>query len=326
MLRSLRLMAAAWLSTLLGRLLGRPRHTGWPFVLELLVRYLRLDWDETAHWDDAALRADLNRHPYPNKFVKKIRILEHCLDGVPAYRFVPPGAQAGQCILFLHGGSYVYGSAKTTHAELMARIAFESGIEVLGLEYRLAPEHRYPSQLDDALTAFDALVTSGIPGQHIVIAGDSAGGNLAIALQLALRDRGGPQAAATVLSSPWVDLEMPGASFQENDRFDYGTRDVLMRQALAFAGGLPLSDPRVSPTHADLRGLAPCLITVGELEIPRDDILQFADRLKRASVDATLHVAKHMPHNAPVFAEYHPEGKAALDAIVRYILGCLGQK
>lgn len=293
-------------------------------MLELVVRYLRQDWDESASWDDAVLRADLDARPYPNRFAKKVKIVESSLRGVPAWRFVPPKARAGQCVLFLHGGSYIYGSSRTTHAELIARIAFEAGIEAVGLDYRLAPEHRYPSQLDDAITAFDTLVLSGIPAHNILIAGDSAGGNLAIALQLALRDRGGQQAAALVLSSPWVNLEMPAASFKENDPYDYGTRDVLARQALAFAAGLPLSDPRISPTHANLTGLAPCLVTVGELEILRDDVLEFAERLRSAGVNVTLHVARNMPHNAPVFAEYYSEGKAALDAIVRFIEAHLG--
>src|SRR5512145_1901987 len=318
MFRPFRLMLRAWWATVLGRILGRRRHSTWPFVFELLVRYLRLDWDETAAWSDPELRADLNARPYPNRFVKKVKRVEGCLGGIPTWRFVPPDAKAGRCVLFLHGGSYVYGSTKTTHAELVARTAFEAGIEAVGLEYRLAPEHPYPSQLEDAIAAFDALVSSGIPAPHIVIVGDSSGGNLAVALQLALRDRGGPQAAAMVLSSPWVNLEMPAASFQQNDPFDYGTREVLARQALAFAGNLPLSDPRISPIHAKLQGLAPCLVTVGELEIVRDDILEFVERLRRAGVDVTLQLARNMPHNAPVFAEYHPEGKAAFDAIVRF--------
>ena len=319
MLRSIRLMLSAWLFTIRGRLRGRPRYPTWPFVFELLVRYLRLDWDETATWDDAKLRADLNTRPYPSKFAKRVKIVEDSLGGVPAWRFVPPNAKAGRCVLFLHGGSYVYGSARTTHAELLAHIALEACIEVVGLDYRLAPEHRYPSQLDDAVTAFDALVSTGFDAQSVVIAGDSAGGNLAVVLQLALRDRGGPQAAAMALSSPWVDLEMPAASFKENEPFDYGTRDVLARQAVAFAGEWPLSDPRISPTHANLQGLAPCFITVGELEIPRDDIVEFAERLRSTGVDVNLHVAKSMPHNVPIFAEYHPEAKTAFNALVQFI-------
>jgi epsilon-lactone hydrolase len=311
-------MFVAWLSTLLGRLCGRPRHATWPFAFELVVRFLRLDWDETAKWDDAKLREELNARPYPRRFLKKVTVVESSLGGVPAWRFVPPRARAGRYVLFLHGGSYIYGSARTTHAELLARIAFESGIEVIGLDYRLAPKHRYPSQLEDALSAFDALVSNGIDAHHILIAGDSAGGNLALVLQIALRDRGGPQAAAMALSSPWVNLEMSTMSYEENDHFDYGTREVLARQALAFAADVPLSDPRISPIHANLQRLAPCFISVGDLEIPRDDIVELAKRLRSAGVDVTLHVARNMPHNAPVFAEYHPEGKAAFNALVQF--------
>jgi len=324
MLRSLRLMLFAWIATIWGRLVGRPRHTNWPFVFELLVRYLRLDWDETASWDDKKLRADLDARPYPNKYTKKVKIVASSLGGIAAWTYVPPNRVEGGCVLYLHGGSYVYGSAKTTHAELIARIAVETGIEVVGLDFRLAPEHPYPAQLEDAIRAFDALVSTGMPAQQIVIAGDSSGGNLVVALGLALCDRGGPAAAALVLSSPWVNLHMPGASFAENDPFDFGTREVLARQAIAFAGGLPLQDPRISPSYAKLDGLAPCLVTVGEVELPRDDILEFAKRLKTSGVDVTLHVARNMPHNAPVFAEYHPEGKLALDAIVRFIRARLG--
>lgn len=228
------------------------------------------------------------------------------------------GRARGAAILYFHGGSYAYGSARTTHAELLARLAVASGVEVVGVDYRLAPEHRYPAQLEDACAAFDALVAADTPPGAIVVAGDSAGGNLAIALQLALRDRGSAQAAGAALVSPWVDLTLPGASYTENDRFDFGTRQVLARQAAEFAGSIRLDDPRVSPTYAALAGLSPTLITVGELEIPRDDILLFASRLERAGVDVALHVAKDMPHNAPVFAALHPEGLAALEAVARF--------
>jgi len=318
MLRALRLMFVAWLATLAARLRGRPRHAGWPFTFELMVRYLRADWDATAGLPLAELRADMDGRPYPRDFAKRVPMIETALAGVPAMRFVPEGAPANRAILFFHGGSYIYGSARTTHAELVARIAHASGLEVVALDYRLAPEHPYPAQLDDALAAFDALVQSGTPPESIVLAGDSAGGNLAIELQLALRDRGGPQANAAILISPWSDLTMPGASFIDNERYDFGTRDVLLTHAAAFAGAVPLDDPRVSPTYAKLEGLAPVLITVGEAEIPRDDVLALASKLKEAGVDVALHVAKGMPHNAPVFAAYHPEARAALDAVVAF--------
>ncbi|MFO0669948.1 MAG: alpha/beta hydrolase fold domain-containing protein [Polyangiaceae bacterium] len=149
--------------------------------------------------------------------------------------------------------------------------------------------------------------------------GDSAGGNLAIELQLALRDRGGPQAAAAVLLSPWVDLTMPGASFARNDPFDFGTREVLVRHAAAYAGGAALDDPRVSPRFADLAGLAPVFITAGEVEIPRDDIEAFAQKLRAAGVETTFHLAADMPHNAAFFADFHPSGAAVIDAVRKFV-------
>ncbi len=288
-------------------------------MFEAMVRYLRKDWDDSADWPWPRLRAEVDGRPYPKSFAKKVRLETTKLGGVPATRFVPPQARPGVLVLFFHGGSYIYGSTATSHAEVIAQIAFVSGIEVIGVDYRLAPEHVYPAQLDDALAAFDALVATGTDAASIVVGGDSAGGNLAIELQLALRDRGGPQANAAVLLSPWSDLTMPGASFEDNDRFDFGTRDVLVRQAQAFVGNVPLDDPRVSPVYAKLEGLAPTLITVGDAEIPRDDILELAKLLKEAGVDVTLHVAQDMPHNGPVFAAYHPEGLRALEAIATFV-------
>lgn len=318
MLRTLRLFAAAFFKTFASRMRHGPKRSTWSFLFEWSLRYLRDDWDESAEWSHERLRSVVEARPYPKSFAKKVRLENVELSGVPATRFVPPSPRAGVCILFFHGGSYIYGSSRTSHAELLAQLAFVSGIEVVGVDYRLAPEHPYPAQLDDALAAFDALVAKGTPASSIVVGGDSAGGNLAIELQIALRDRGGPQAKAMVLVSPWSDLTMPGRSFVENEPFDFGTREVLVRQAEAFAGGIRLDDPRLSPVYAKLEGLSPALVTVGEAEIPRDDILALAARLKEAGVDVTLHVAKDMPHNAPVFAAYHPEGLAALEAMAKF--------
>lgn len=324
MLRSLRLMILAWAATLAGRLRGRPRHPRWPFVFELMVRFLRRDWDETADWPFARLREESNARPYPLDFAKRVKLERGELGGVEVARFLPPGALAGRRLLFFHGGSYIYGSSCTTHRELIARLALEIGVEVVGVEYRLAPEHPYPAQLEDALAVYEACLAEGVAPEHLALAGDSAGGNLVVALELALRDRGRPLPRAAILISPWADLEMPGASFQENEPIDFGTREVLVRQARAFAGDLPLSDPRLSVVHAKLEGLAPTLVTVGEAELPRDDVLALAAALQRAGVEVTVHRAEDMPHNAPVFAAYHPAAKAALDAVVAFARQALG--
>ncbi len=250
---------------------------------------------------------------------KKTRLRDEPLGGVPARWFVPVGAAEDRVVLFFHGGSFAYGSARTTHADVIARLALESGFTVIGVDYRLAPEHPFPAQIQDALAAFDALVERGFAPSEIVLAGDSAGGNLAIELQIALRDRGRGQAAGAVLLSPWSDLTMPGRSFVDNDPYDFGTRVELVAQAKAFAGDTPLEDPRLSPVNADLVGLAPTLVIAGEVEIPRDDIVVLAERLERAGVDVTLHVAKDMPHNPMVFAAYHPSGQRALEKAAQFV-------
>lgn len=312
------MLLATW-ATLTARLRGRPRHPAWSFSFEVAVRYLRLDWEQTASWDFRKLRGDMDRRPYPRNYAKKVRQEDAELGGIPVRRFVPPQRSGVGCVLCLHGGSYIFGSAGTSHCELMAHIAHDTGLEVLGLEYRLVPEHRYPAQLEDALAAFSAVTRAGTAADEVIVVGDSSGGNLALALSLALRDAGEPQPAALALISPWSDLEMPGRSFEENDPYDFGTRDALLRHARAFAGELPLSDPRISPLRANLKGLPPCLVVVSELEIPRDDIEALARALEKAGVDVALHLARHMPHNAPTFAAYDPEGKAALDAVVSFV-------
>jgi len=323
MLRALRLFLVTLLETVRARRSRGPLRPTWSFGFEWIVRYLRRDWEDTAGWPLARLREDTDRRPYPSGMVKKVRVRDEALAGIPARWFVPPGATEERVVLYFHGGSYVYGSAQTTHADLLARLALESGLPVIGLDYRLAPEHPFPAALDDARAAFDALLRRGRSPSSIVLAGDSAGGNLAVELQLALRDGGDAQASGAALISPWSDLEMPGRSFVDNDPFDYGTREVLRAHARAYAGDAALDDPRLSPSRARLAGLAPVLVTVGECEIPRDDIVDLARAMKDAEVDVRLHRAPDMPHNAPVFAAYHPAGQAALAEVARFLRGAV---
>jgi acetyl esterase/lipase len=318
MARALRLFFVAFFRVLFARLRRGPLVASWSFPFETMVRYLRLDWDETAAWDLARMRADSDARPYPRKLARRVPVRDEMLGGVPVRWFEPEGAPSDRAILFFHGGSYIYGSARTSHAELVAGLALLSGRRVVAPDYRLAPEHPFPAQIDDAVAVLSALEEGGLAASRIVAAGDSAGGNLAIELALRLRDEGKPQLAGLVLVSPWSDLRMPGRSFVENEPYDFGTRDVLVRHREAFAPGMAYDDPRLSPVCADLARLPPTLVTVGDREIPRDDILALAEALRRAGVDTTLHVAPDMPHNAPVWADVHPSGKAALEACARF--------
>jgi acetyl esterase/lipase len=215
-------------------------------------------------------------------------------------------------VLFLHGGSYIFGSIETSHAEMAAAIAVGTGRDVVGIDYRLAPEHPYPAALEDALAAFDALVASGNDASRIVLAGDSAGGNLALAVQLALRERGSAQAAAAVLFSPWLDLAARRPSCRAADAVDYGQTSFLLRHAAAFAGTVPLDDPRVSLIDAQLEGLAPLFVLVGGAERLVDDGVELVARARSLGVRAESCVAKDMPHNPPALVDFHANARQAM--------------
>ncbi|WP_437937863.1 alpha/beta hydrolase [Sorangium sp. So ce341] len=313
----MKIFSLAFVETAVERARRGPARPTWGFGFEWVVRALRRDFIDMLDWPYPKARADLDARFYPDKTVRRVKRTADVLGGVPAVWFEPPGAMDRGVVLYLHGGSYLVGSTKT-HADLMARLALSSGARVVGIDYRLAPEHRYPAQLEDALAAFGALVERGHAPGEIALAGDSAGGNLALVAQLALRDRG-EQARCAALISPWLDLTASSASTRENDPTDYGTREGLVRQAGDFAGAIPLDDPRLSPLHARLDGLGPLFLQVGDAERLRDEGLELARRAREAGVDVTLDVLRDMPHNGPVLAEYHPEGARGAETLGSYL-------
>jgi acetyl esterase/lipase len=306
MLRMLRLFFATLVPTLSARRSRGPLRPSWSFMFEWMIRVLRRDWDETADWSLPAQRALVASRPYPSAFVRRVQVRRDVLGGVPCVVFTPPASVGAARIVYLHGGSYVYGSCGTSHADVCARLALATSLPVVGVEYRLAPEHPWSVQRDDAVAVCRALADA-----PIVLAGDSAGGHLAVETAFAV------SVTALVLLSPWVDLEMPGRSFVDNDAFDWGTRAVLLRHAQAVAGTAPPGS--LALQRHPLRELPPTLVSVGEAELPRDDILAFANALRDAGVDCTLHVAPDMPHNPALFAEYHPAAKEAFDAAVEFV-------
>ncbi|MBL8922278.1 MAG: alpha/beta hydrolase [Myxococcaceae bacterium] len=304
MLRALRLFLVTFLPTLRSRLRGGPARPSWGFAFEWSIRMLRRDWDETASWPLTRVRQLTAERPAPRPHVGKVAVTDERLGGVEVRRFTP-ASPAKLRVVFFHGGSYIYGSTRHSHAELCAHLALASGCEVVGVEYRLAPEHVWPAQLDDAKA-----VCAALEGP-VVLAGDSAGGHLATFTALTHRP------LALVLLSPWVDLEMPGASFTTNDRFDFGTREVLTTHARAVAGATPLADLALS--RLPLAGLPPTFVSVGGAEVPHDDIVAFAARLRAAGVEVTQHVADDMPHNPLLFEGLHPNARAAFDAAVAFV-------
>jgi monoterpene epsilon-lactone hydrolase len=304
MARSLRLFLVTFLPTLLARFRRGPARPTWSFLFEWTIRFLRRDWDESAQWPLERQRAGMAAKPYPAPSLKKVTVRDEVIAGVPVRRFTPPSPGATR-IVFFHGGSYIYGSTRHSHAELCAHLAAASSLEVLGVEYRLAPEHPWPAQLEDAKA-----VCSSLEGA-LVLAGDSAGGHLVVRTAQAVARK----PVALVLLSPWVDFEMPGASFTSNDAFDFGTREGLLRHAKAVAGDRPLAELALDASG----DLPPTFVSVGGAETPRDDILRYVEALRAAKVEVTLNVAEDLPHNATLFEAWHPQAKAAFDAMVAFV-------
>jgi epsilon-lactone hydrolase len=220
--------------------------------------------------------------------------------GVPARWITFPGAADGQVLLYLHGGGYQLGSFRS-HGELAARLGRASGRRVLLPEYRLAPEHPFPAAVDDVLAVWRWLRgTAGLPAAAVAVAGDSAGGGLALALMTTLRDSGEDPPAAAVLMSPWTDLSSSGASITEREGEDpILTPDEIREFAATYLAGADPRSPLASPLFARLDGLPPLLIQVGTAELLLSDAEELGRLAAAAGVDVTLAAREGLPHVYP---------------------------
>jgi epsilon-lactone hydrolase len=234
--------------------------------------------------------------------------------------WIVPADAPHKAILYFHGGGFRIGSV-ASHRDLIAQIAEASGCRILAINYRLAPEHRFPAALDDCLAAYSYLLGQGIKPANIAFAGDSAGGNLVLATMLALRDRGLPLPVAGVLMSPWTDLAATGASYTSRaDSDPIHQRPMILALAKNYLGddGDPY-DPLASPLHADLKGLPSLLIQVGDRETVLDDSTMFADMARAAGVDVELQVWDGMIHVFQMFGVELAEAGQAIRAIAKFL-------
>ena len=240
--------------------------------------------------------------------------------GVPAAWVKAPGVDSGRAILYLHGGGYVIGSIDT-HRELAGRLSQAAAARVLIIDYRLAPEHPYPSAVEDAAAAYRWLLASGgATPARTVIAGDSAGGGLTVATMLALREAGDPLPAAGVCLSPWVDMEGIGDSMTGKANIDPMVRyEGLVRMAGLYLDGADPRTPLAAPLYADLSGLPPLLIHVGTAETLLDDATRLSERAKAAGVDVTLESWNDMIHVWHLFAPLLPEGQQAVERVGEFV-------
>jgi epsilon-lactone hydrolase len=261
------------------------------------------------------------REPAPAGF----RSAETELGGVRTLAIEPEADARPGTILYFHGGAWMLGSPET-HRGFTAELVVRTGVRALSVDYRLAPENPYPAGVDDALTAYRALLDTGEDPTTIVLAGDSAGGGMAVATLLGARDAGLPLPAGAVLFSPGLDQTRTGASTLTRGAHD----PILSRQTLMVSGRLYLGDldplqPRLSPAVVgELAGLPPLLIQVGTNEILLDDSVRFATRAREAEVDVILDVVAGAPHVFPMFASRIREGADALDRAALFVQQRLG--
>lgn len=262
-----------------------------------------------------AAMARLNRVP------GDVEVVRTQLGGVPGELVTPAGVTGPPRVLYLHGGAYRIASP-ATHRNVVAALARSGAGTVFAADYRLAPEHPAPAALDDTLAAMDALAADA--GSPIVLAGDSAGGGLALAAALARRDSDPAPCAGLALISPWVDLTLSGPSYDDNARRDaLLTRGVLEAGVNDYAAGLGAADARCSPLFADLRGLPPILIQAGGNELLLSDAKSLAERLRAAEGEVTLEVGEGLWHDYQMHAGMLREADESLARMGSWIAGRL---
>ena len=240
-------------------------------------------------------------------------------DGVLSEWIVPQNASQDSVLLFLHGGGGVLG-LYNKHRWMVGHIALSCGIQALLPDYQLAPEHPFPSGLDDCVTAYRWLLSKGYLPQRIAVAGDSLGGMLTISLLLALHQTNQPLPGAAVCISPNTDPTCRGKTMRTNTLKDAILSPKFARTMMSlYVNGHDLNDPLIAPLHADLNGLPPILIQAGADEILLDDSIRFSDRAKIAGTNVVLEVWPHMWHDWHMGVPTLPEANQAIDHIVKFV-------
>jgi epsilon-lactone hydrolase len=242
---------------------------------------------------------------------------------VPAEWLIPQGAPQDRVFLYFHGGGFIFCSLKS-HRALVSRLAIAGGTRAVSVDYRLAPEHPFPAALEDCLEAYRWTVQSGISPRRIVVAGDSAGGNLALVLLLALRQAGDPLPAAAVCLSPVTDMAWTGDSMRTkagvDPIFPEGASSPLGSSIHSdYIGSEDPRNPLISPLYGDWRGMPPILLHVGEDEVLLDDSVRLAERVRAAGGMAEIVIWPGMWHVFQAMTPFLPEADQSIRQIGEFI-------
>lgn len=275
--------------------------------------------DMSAHADIPTLRA--RQHKFDARFGRvEPQLQRSAVDcaGVEAEWIALPDSRAERVILYLHGGAFMFRFPKT-HAAMVGRWCQRLGARALMVDYRLAPEHPWPAAPADCHAAYRWLLAQGIEPRNIVIGGDSAGANLALATLHRIKAAGEPMPACAVLLSPIVDFTLSGPSIVSNERRDpIFTVAGLVALRGHYAPPEQFLDPDVSPLFADFQGLPPLLFQASESEMLRDDSMRAAAKAHACGVAVELELWEGLPHVFQALPTL-PQAHAALDSIVRFI-------
>lgn len=248
-----------------------------------------------------------------------VNVEETKVDGLHAEWIKAPGARDDYAVLYLHGGGYAIGSP-TTHRSLAGEVSRSAKATVLLVDYRLAPENPYPAAVEDGVASYKWLLAQGFDPAKTAIAGDSAGGGLTAATLVALRDEGAVLPGAAVCISPWSDLTCSSETYQTRAEADpMIQQEGIDQMAGAYLQGADPKSPTASPNFADLTGLPPMLIHVGDAEVLLNDAVQLHAKAEACGVDSTLEVWDEMIH---VWHAFHPmldEGKQGIERIGEYL-------
>lgn len=283
--------------------------------MDAILRGGRLDLDADVPTLRAAFNESMKYVPVADDVVRKTTTI----GVVDAVEVTIRDADSTNVVLYFHGGVYVIGSA-TASVPLASELARRTGSKVVTVDYRLAPEHPYPAAVDDAWAAYEALLGQGVDPRKIALAGESAGGGLAVATLVALRDGGLPLPSCAFVMSPYVDLTLSGETLLTKQADDpILTPNGVRLRVPDYVDGADPADPLISPVFADLRGLPPLLIQAGSHEILLSDALRLAATAATADVQVTLEVTPGVPHVFQGFAAALDEGDAALDRAAAFL-------
>jgi monoterpene epsilon-lactone hydrolase len=290
----------------------RVLYADWSGILagppELTMRLLRSVFDE---WHQ------------PTREPEGVTYREETVGGVPGIWALPIDADLSQVLLYTHGGGFAVGSA-ASHRKLAGHVAKALGVSAFVLDYRRAPEHPHPAQVEDGVAVFTALTEHGIAAADITTIGDSAGGNLAVAIPLALRERGLPLPGRVIAFSPWLDMECNGESLVTNADTDALITVPLLEGMIAgvLAGGeIDPTTALANPLYADFAGFPRLYINAGGAEALLDNATRLAECAKAAGVDVTLSIADGMQHVFPFLAGNAPEADDEIAEIAAWYRG-----